>query len=285
MARIELVKTKSRYHTVQTLEDLAKGFEIPISAANAEYAGSCEPEEGNPAWRGGISTREQVTALLNDGWQQGANDLSTLSRDPGFASLPGVRTRKRVSRWSDAGEDLNIDRALRGDWDIAWRTSRREVTAGPTCIDLISAWGGACGRSAEELFWSGAAMLVACDLLEQAGYRVRLLATMAIDSRGGSRPTHRADVILKDDHEPLRVDALAGVVCHAGVFRTVGFREICRAPWSVGYSLGSYLGVGSLPADLAPDAESSIIMPDAYDRASAARNIAAVIRKVQGGAQ
>lgn len=279
--RHEICNKPGRYHSEQTIGDLARAYEIPVSAANVANERQCDPEVENgmdPDWRGGIRTRADVARIMSEGWREGAEKVLGLARDGGFAALPGVRDRRRRVWWSDSGDEIHVDRALQGEWDRAWRASRREETRGTTTIDLYAAWGGGCRRSAEEMMWSGVQMLVAADLLEAAGYRVRVVATISGQSQNR---VARQDVIVKSEEEPVRIDALAGILCHAGIFRTAGFREICRVPWNVGTGLGTHIGIEDLPKPLAIDSEA-IIMPDAYDRATAARNISRVIEKIQG---
>jgi hypothetical protein len=141
--------------------------------------------------------------------------------------------------WREEGDALDVDRALAGNWDTAYRSTIREWNPGVSCVTLNVAWGGNCNLTAEQLFWSGAVMVAISDILESAGFSTRINASSRLwfGDYGGKKYSLNT-IVVKDHGEPLRVDALAGIVCHAGVWRSYGFMGICQAPWNVGYGLG-----------------------------------------------
>ncbi len=186
------------------------------------------------SWFGGLRSPAAATALITDGWRDGASRLESLASE---VSAPAARSRRRRLTWRDEGDDLNVDRALVGSWDNAWRTSRREWVAGPQHVTVYASIGGNSDRNSEELFWAGATALVVCDRLEQAGYAVRLVATLVAHASASDTP-YRIDLLVKDSDEPLRVDALASLTAHAGVFRTFGLASTCILPCYVGTGLG-----------------------------------------------
>ena len=287
--RTNLISNGKRHHATLNVGDLASAFSTPPHPANQEHNESGDPgnkeywsETEHKRFYGGIKSIADAEKILSAGWQEGTERLEGMRKAPGLSTMPGVRDRKRKMRWADKGDDLNVDRALRGDWDTAWRTTRREITTGTLAVDLYSSWGGNCDKTAEQMFWTGAVMLVACDLLENAGYRVRLVATMGTESHACRGSVSRIDVVLKDDCEPLRIDALAGIVCHAGIFRTAGFKEMLRAPFDLGSNLGHHIDIHSLPKELAITDPQALIIPDAYDQQTAIANIQDIVKRIQG---
>lgn len=209
---------QNRAHWNEQLRELTPG--------NSEYK-HCVEWTGLPSAQAGFD-------LIRTGWTEGANEIWRLSK-PVPAPKQGRDVRRRPV-WSDNGDDLNIDRAMRGEWDRAWRRSARRSGVGTPIIEVWSSWGGNSGLKAGEMFWSGAVALVLTDWLEQAGYRVELNAAIF-----EILPAKSALVLLrvKEASEPLRMPELAAVLCHGGVFRTAGFRAMLEGPFNLGSGMGS----------------------------------------------
>jgi hypothetical protein len=204
------------------------------------------------------------------------------SEIPAAASIRG--------RWTygPEGDDVSIERAMAGDYDVAYRRRVKVQVKGTRIVNLAATYGGSCAKTAEQLFWTGVQLVVASDLLESAGYRTEIHGFRAQGpyNVSGSREDGYAilDLIAKRPNEPLRIDALMAILAHAGVFRTYGFAGICRFPWPVGSGLGCcYSDVRGLAARMVDagllDAVD-YIMPDAYSREQAAKNIVALVGQV-----
>src|SRR5690606_14947015 len=106
-------------------------------------------------------------------WEDGARRLQDITRE---LTPPTTMSRRRKPAWREEGDELSVDRALTGQWDAAWRSSRRVWCAGPATVTLLTYWGGNAVVTTDQLFWQGAAAAVLCDALEDAGYRVQLIA-------------------------------------------------------------------------------------------------------------
>ncbi len=279
--------------TCQTLQEFARIAEKGVSAANQPYA-----EQGDPAnwsldkygtrkkWYGSDSIKSlaDIRAILDGGWKEGADRLTDLARDLGD-KMPAAKTRKRKAEWKDDGADLDVDRALAGQWDTAFRDSRRVWTSGPTTVALNVSWGGHFGQSAEDLFWSGAVLAVLCDLLENAGYAVELNAfILTKPGFDGDEGCGVNQIVIKAPNEALRIDALAGIVCHAGVFRTLGFRTLLQTPWDIGSGLGSMSSWDYMDPKLEALGRSpeGVRINSCTNRESAVREISRVLASIQG---
>lgn len=180
----------------------------------------------------GIQSWREARELFEHGWTSGAEHLKALRQTFDF-DLPAAKSRRRVTTVGADGDELRIDRALAGDWDHAWRTSRRVWQSGNTAIDLYTAFGATADCSQEELFFRGVTGLLVADLLEQAGYVV----TLTCGNVSLFRKQNFAlvsNIVVKESNEPLRIDSLAALACHAGVFRTLGFRLKLEAPVYLG---------------------------------------------------
>jgi hypothetical protein len=276
---------KDKIHLVDlSVGEFAQAYELlPVSPLNEGYAGEAQirPRYGlGPEWYGGLKKTSDAKKLLTDGWVEGAERIMKFRSE--LASLvPAPRSRRRVPRWDDDGHTVDVDRALAGRWDAAYRTARRETVLGPQMVELLGTFGGNCSVSAEEMFWNGATALILTDILEEAGYSVRLVSASYTNGGGGLTTTR---IELKDSGEPLRIDALASIVCHAGVYRTFGFAAILHSPFDVGCGLGSHVKAPEGNRQLGSLHNSeAICLADTSDKEDAVDEIKRVLKLITGG--
>ena len=259
--------------------------EYNVTTADGEVTDECYRR--NASFRMGFHSLKDATDLTDYGWQEGSDKGSavSLSLEGTIAAVEAIRQRPV---WGDSGDSLCTDRALRGDWDIAFQSSGRVRTNGSKIVTLVGAFGGHCHRTTEELFWNGIQIVVTADILENAGYQCEIIG----GNNNFQRPTSTigfAGIIAKRAGDPLRIDQIASVFAHAGVFRTIGFEMIVRTPTEVGCGLGTpRMSVGEMTlsvrkleaAGLLPS--DSIIIGEAYDQKSAIKNIRATLHAVTG---
>ena len=181
-------------------------------------------------WMGGLQNWKEVAAILKKGWPEGADRLRALTAKLS-SQVPQAKSIRRKLTWADAGDEICRDRLQSGQLDSCWRTMRRSLYVGPHTVAIETTWGGHYGQTAEELFWQGAAAAVMTDILEEAGYRVEVYANR-VSERHGRR--HCIRVKVKEADMPMRLDGVAAVLCHAGIFRTFGFLCIEQAEFDVG---------------------------------------------------
>jgi hypothetical protein len=181
-------------------------------------------------WMGGLRGWKEAAALLQTGWPEGAERLRVLAQKLSSQVLQAKSIRRKLT-WADAGDEICRDRLQSGQLDSCWRTMRRSQFVGPQTVAIETTWGGHYGQTAEELFWQGAAAAVMTDILEEAGYRVEVYANRVSERRGRR---HCIRVKVKEADMPMRLDGVAAVLCHAGIFRTFGFLCIEQAEFDVG---------------------------------------------------
>jgi hypothetical protein len=265
-----------------SLADYSTGYGLhthPENAANLKEAGARDDSiEYNRDWYGGLRSVAHAGELLTSGWQEGAARLASIASD---LAPPTAKSRKRVARWEAEGDDLHVERALRGDWDNAWRTTRRQWSPGPATVTLFTPVGGASYLTSEHLFWRGAVALVVADLLESAGYSVEIVASWLVrDCERGKGRLCRASVTLKDPGQPLAIDALASVLCHAGVIRSYGFGMIAAIPHNVGPAMGFNATAGGDWEKLAAAGEipeGSLVIAPVTDESGCKAEIARIL--------
>ena len=239
-------------------------------------------------WYANIGSMAKAQSLVIDGWQKGAERVGAMVAELNedlSNELPVAIKRERC--WSDEGDELDYDKLRNGDVESCWRTSKRRKRAKLTpAVSILVNWGGGADKTSEQLFWAGAAAVALADILENAGYRTAIIAALAARQGGWEDKDARyslATVDLKDFDEPARVDTLAGTLCHAGVFRTLGFLAISDTTAKVDDSLGSHIEVGELMdhGGIEPvSGTAHVEIPSCYNRESAVEAIRAALALV-----
>jgi hypothetical protein len=194
-------------------------------------------------WTGGLQSWKEAAAVLAKGWPEGAERLRVLAQKLS-SQVPQAKSIRRKLTWADDGDEICKDRLQSGQLDQCWRTMRRSPFVAPQTVAIETTWGGHYGQTAEELFWQGAAAAVMTDILEEAGYRVEVYANRVSERRGRR---HCIRVKVKEADMPMRLDGVAAVLCHAGIFRTFGFLCTEQAEFDVGdwgHGHGSELNPG-----------------------------------------
>ena len=180
-------------------------------------------------WMGGMHNWKEATAILGNGWPEGAERLRALAGKLS-TQLPQAKSIRRKVTWAEDGDEICRDRLQAGQIEQCWRTMRRSPFVAPQTVANETTWGGHYQQTAEELFWQGAAAAVVTDILEEAGYRVELYANRVSEERG---QRHCTRLKVKEADMPMRLDGVAAVLCHAGIFRTFGFLCIEQAEFDV----------------------------------------------------
>lgn len=112
---------------------------------------------------------EDLFRIYDRPWKEGTGTvekfLAVIRKE-----IKAPRRISRVSCWSedDRGE-LDADRLIHGEV-ACFRTKVREVRSGPRDINLLCQLGGHHKLDSADLFWQGAAIIAAVDMLEEAGY-------------------------------------------------------------------------------------------------------------------
>lgn len=180
-------------------------------------------------WMGGLHSWKEATDILGNGWPEGAERLRALAGKLS-TQLPQAKSIRRKVSWLEEGDEICRDRLQAGQIEQCWRTMRRSPFVAPQTVAIETTWGGHYQQTVEELFWQGAAAAVLTDILEEAGYRVELYANRVSQERG---QRHCTRLKVKEADMPMRLDGVAAVLCHAGIFRTFGFLCIEQAEFDV----------------------------------------------------
>jgi hypothetical protein len=169
-------------------------------------------------WYGaGCKTGNDVRKLVNDGWPQGRERLNTLRNQISVIDAVPVDKRRRLVRGA-SGDSLDMPYVWSGRLDIAWRSAKRTDSRGPQRIEIVANMICSGGEHADVLFWRGAAAVVLADILEAAGYMVRLTVNF-----GGKAEESKVScrIVVKDHGTPLDITSTSAVIL-PGFFRAIG---------------------------------------------------------------
>jgi len=227
-------------------------------------------------WMGGLHNWDEAGTILEEGWPEGAERLQVLAGTLA-AQLPQAKSIRRKLAWTDDGDEVCRDRLQSGQLEQCWRTMRRAPFVAPQTVAIETTWGGHFGQTAEELFWQGAAAAVLTDILEEAGYRAEVYANTVVSWR---LRRHWVRVKVKEADKPMRLDGVAAVLCHAGIFRTFGFLCIEQAEFTVGdWSHGAGVELRPEDAQVLNGGTESIHIGSVCTEAGAVRAIKRFIEK------
>jgi hypothetical protein len=232
---------------------------------------------------GHIGSLDNARRLFSNGWQEGAERASLL-RDSIGDVVPNSVTPRRVRRFSDDGDEIRVEQALRGEWDSAFVCTRKELAPAPNVVSIACGWWASCMVSHENLLWNAVQAIVICDLLENAGYRVELRALDAIVV--APNKFHINQMMMKRADEPLQADLVAATIGHAGVYRSLGFALECCHKTNTDEVLGSVVAhekKEALYAKAIAEQELeplSYIIPRGDSEAACIRNIKTALEKL-----
>jgi hypothetical protein len=235
---------------------------------------------GGTAWFGGLRNFHEAVTLMTEGWSEGAARIHELSAE---VKPTGAKSIQRKIAWRDDGDEICNDRLRSGNLDTCWRGSRRQTNIGPTLVTVNVNWGGLRNVTAKQMFWQGAAVCALVDALEEAGYRVRVIANnwSVVDRQANFKALIR--VVIKDFPEPLQLDAMAAVLAHAGIYRTLGFMAKEQVRLQVDTGHGSTREItGELMEALNDGSEQSLILNKAYSREAAIVALKKVVSTLNG---
>lgn len=194
-------------------------------------------------WTLGVRNRPAFSKLIHSGWSEGSGRMESAI---GKLAVAGTASIKRRPRWGSEGDDLDISRVYGGQLDLAWRSTKRELPAGGrTHVTIKLNIGTRSNVPAADTFWRGAAACILADSIEEAGYRVRVVAISEVkEPINGGVPKGcenkiSMSIILKDFNEPLNIETLAVTTAHPAILRIGGFCARMSLPSKISDSFGS----------------------------------------------
>lgn len=268
---------------------------LPIAARNAyewrRYGAEYESDTAGrrSKWLAGSAGNVAgVTRRLRDGWPEGAAKITELSTGP----LVPPRSTRRVRRWADNGDTVEMSRVWAGRVDVAWQRCHRDQRNAPAVVRIVPMISGSCLLEESQFFYRGAAVARLADALTEAGYNVEIIAA-CVAQRFGDRgqPTQKDychTLTLKGATAPLDLSNLAAVLCQPGFIRWYLFKSFAACEHAtIDQGMGWYGDEPALDrmarAAVEADNTRTVFMRYSIDTESAAQQwLAESIAAIQG---
>lgn len=217
-------------------EDLVKVWDQkPSRHEQTQHDKQRKAVERSPHFYGIRTNETEARNVLTHGYKEGAALVEALAQAI-TEEMPEPASRRRVRKWREDGDELNLDRYRLG-YDTPWRSMHRKLKRAPGLIEVVTAWGENCGADVGQLQWSGAAALALTDLLEKADYSVEL-ALVAAMQNGNDTSLVRVD--LKRMGEVVNLETLAAVAVYPPAWRLYGLCAFQLGPFSSGDNFNSH---------------------------------------------
>lgn len=159
---------------------------------------------------------------IRDGWPRGLKLYDELSE--AMTDTPVPTSIRRRSRWTDQGDDLEMQRVYSGDLDRAWRRTQRAPARGPQRVRIVVDALAHGGVDADVMAWRGVAAVALCDALVAAGYMVEMLSAWNGYGYAGrqGQVDYRLAVVTKAFHAPVDIATLLATNALPAFFRALG---------------------------------------------------------------
>ena len=275
------------------MPDLMRGDYIPLDSDGKQKPNNASVfketkrcvKGTNAQWYGGIKSWAEVERFVRDGWPEGVLRARPMLDELQVLVTGRLESIKPFWKSDDNGSHHRWERELDGDHDVAWRRRVRRKTTGNNVISLGVQFGGHCGVTDKQYFWCGAQMAVAVDLLEQAGFEVEVRAIVLSHFDFSPTNTQIFEVVGKRAGDAPNLNNIMALTGHVGIYRTLGFLGFACGESNKGYGWGRDVTSGQNEmiaryVDDAPMDPFDAMLPLAYDEASAAKNVRAVLAKV-----
>lgn len=216
--------------------------------------------------QGGESTFQTLERVIQSGWQAGV-DLLAQVKPLDVASPVSIRRRMR---WSDQGDELDVQRVYSGQLETAWRRCQRVTTSSPRRVRIVVDSIASAGVDSAEMRWRGVAAMRAADTLQGAGYQVAVESAFKGDCNMG-RVLARCEV--KSFDQPVNLSALASATALPAFFRCYGhmLQPVLADAAGVDSSYGGYFVEKLTDSDIPPAAgERVLIVPQRVSNADKA---------------
>lgn len=238
------------------------GFDVPVHPLNAEMNEGLKRELAEYGdrrfWYGAPSGAIAMERMVK-GWPEGLAEIRETLGTMGIVDVPKRRTR----RWGMNGEP-DVARVLFYDPEPFSEIRQISAQLVKVTVDLTTS----CFYHSDTLKWRGAPAIVITEALEEAGFRVELVATQfcsGMFSHGAKGAPKFAVMFMKmkGADEPANFPVLAGGLWTAAAFRIGMFQAEDSCPFPIAGGRGfpsempdEFKGDVHIPANIHTEAEA-----------------------------
>lgn len=273
------------------LDSLQELFASECSAQNRTHSDSdLFRNAAGSSFTGGIGNVGKFREFANGGWADGAKRMREAI---GEVEAPIAEDIRRRPRWGEDGDEIDMQRVWTGELDRAWFGCKPANGCAPKYVRLLVHVGALSSVSAEQMFYRGAACSILADALEEAGYRVEIVAYSRSNSveagsggrgrrrrRSASRPDakYAMTVPVKQSDESLDLERLAVVTAHAAMFRVAVWAHRLSLPTTISSGMGStYYGRPEFARD------SDVWIDNVWNAREARELVLSIVEKIENG--
>lgn len=218
-----MTKVKLHHHArFETQADWLAHLRSMDGLPNNAIGGENPRTATNDTWRGG--TYDKARTLAHDGWREGADKLSSITRAAANLSAPMLRP---VSSYDVAGAFPDVPRAVAGDPLNMVNIGDEQIATRPS-VRLWVEMGVSCNVTPKQIENYGAALLSQVDAMESADIRCEINLVWTCEARDGF--DYQITIVAKTAEQPLDIERLAFLMLHPSQFRRLIFDVMSRDP-------------------------------------------------------
>jgi len=165
----------------------------------------------------GTENYAEAMGMASNGYPEGVKKLTDAMGELKQAQGPVIQPFFDVS-----GDEPDIDRFLNNEPENMV-TYENVIKDGIKFVDVYFSYAYGANKKKNQIIARGVQVLSNIDNLEQAGYRVRLIAYHHTMDRACPM---KLDIIIKDYNEHVELDRMAFVMIHPSMLRRLGFRLV-----------------------------------------------------------
>lgn len=215
--------TKQIKHIYDSLEDFIRSND---NWKTRRHGGDCSHNTTDPKFYGS-SSYEQGLAVAGTGWREGAERVAALRAELSGAVQAMAAARASQMTYDVVGECFDIGKIATGEPEFCMNWNEYGDERSQKVVKIVANISVSAAVNKETIYARGAACLAAVDLLETLGQRVELWIAIGVTgtSQFDKRDYTQLDtqVCVKQAGQPVETDRLAFVLCHASMFRRLGF--------------------------------------------------------------
>lgn len=237
-----------------------------------------DSESGGVDWWGIKGGSAKVKKLGIAGWPEGVNKAIECL---GTLTMPFTKSIRRERLRGPSGDDLDIHKIMRGQFDRAWEKRKRQIAPGIglNVTRIAVSVGANCSVDASRMFWRGAVAIILSDALEASGRSCEIVAFDTGYNSYNEEKMSINQVNVKEAGDYLDIERVSLILCLAGYFRLHFFNAILAHSEEASGGLGQAIELYPID-DVRP---GDIIITDVWSKEDAIKFIAMTMECFEQG--
>lgn len=234
-----------------------------------------------------FNSLEDVKKAVIEPWEEGLSIVQGMiyEIDREAYTLPQPKNRRRLLRWNEYdGDEVDNDR-LR-DGQAFWKKGIKQIVTAPQFVTIVTGTATSSHINSDNILWRGATGVCLADILEKAGYRIKL---MIAEYTKGSFPNvpHQkllTTAVVKEEQDVVDiasvVNVLSGWFHRTMVFQSHHIRKKTKISTGYGQPLNLREDDDPLIQNLAGNGSLLITIDGVWSKEQALAKVRSVIQQV-----